>query len=324
MLVCSDADVEAILDFEELLSVVADAFRAQGAGAVERPPRPHFDVGHGLSDAGRPLGTGLTMTAYIHGADHYATKLASVFPENDAHGLPTVQAQLALTDARTGEPTAYMAATQVTNARTGCIAGLAAHRLSVDGPVRLALIGAGALARTSARAVASATTLQSIRVYSPSDSRHECAADLDAFAPDVTAVESPADAVADATVVVTATTSETPVFDGNDLPTGTVVVALGAYTASMQEVDERTVGRAATVFGDVPGEVAETGDMQEAGVDEDDIVPFSDVVDGRAGREHADEILLVDSVGSATLDAAAAEYVYDRALDTGRGETVSL
>lgn len=321
-MVCSEDDVAAVLEYGPLLDVVANAFRAQAAGRVERPPRPHFPVGRGR-DGDEPLGTGLAMPAYVHGAPYYATKLASVFPGNDDRGLPTVQAQLALSDAETGSPVAYLGASRLTDARTGCVAGLAARKLTT-GPVRLGLIGAGAVARASARAVAAATDLESIRVYSPSDSREDCAADLSELADDVRAVDSPTAAVESLSVVVTATTSETPVFDGDALPAGTLVVALGAYTAEMQEIDATTVERAGRIFGDVPAEVAETGDMRAAGVGSDDIEAFADVVAGDAGRESSDEILLVDGVGSAVLDAAAAEHLYERAVEAGVGHEVDI
>ena len=77
MLVCADDDVAALLELEELLSVVADAFRRQGRGEVERPERPHFPIGTGV-DGDESLGTGLTMPAYLHGDETYATKLVSV------------------------------------------------------------------------------------------------------------------------------------------------------------------------------------------------------------------------------------------------------
>jgi alanine dehydrogenase len=321
MLVCTDDDVAAVLSYAPLLEVVADAFRAQAAGRVERPPRPHFPVGRDR-DGDDPLGTGLAMPAYVHGAPYYATKLASVFPGNEARGLPTVQAQLHLSDAETGSPVAYLDATRLTNARTGCIAGLAARELSTP-PVRLGLLGAGAVARASARAVAAATDLEAVRVCSPSDSRTACAADLADLPATVRAVDDPA-AVESATVVVTATTSETPVFNGRDLETGAVVVALGAYTAEMQEVDAAIVERAARIFGDVPEEVAETGDMRAAGVGVADIVPFASVVTGEAGRDSPGDVLLVDAVGSAVLDAATAEHCYERAREAGVGREVDL
>ncbi|MFC7155427.1 ornithine cyclodeaminase family protein [Halomarina halobia] len=321
--VLSDDDVAAVLDLGDLLPVVADAFRKQGEGAVERPERPHFHVGAGL-DGPEPLGTGLVMPAYVHGAAHYATKLVGVHEGNAERGLPTVNAAIALTAADTGRPAALAAGTRITNARTGCIGGLAARELA-NRPVRLGVLGAGAQARWQVRAIVAATGVERVRIYSPSESRERCAADLRAeLATDVAAVDAPAAAVEDATVVVTATTATEPVFPGDALAPGALVVAVGAYTGEMQELDPRTVERAARVFADVPEEAAATGDARAAGLDASDFVLFPSVLTGESGRQGEEEILVVESVGSAVLDAAAAEHVLERAREAGRGTTVPL
>ncbi|MFB6298853.1 MAG: ornithine cyclodeaminase family protein [Halobacteriales archaeon] len=324
--ILSDGDIASVLDLPSLLDVVEDAFRKQGQGAVERPDRPHFPVGIGLDDEtpSEPMGTGLTMPAYIHGADYYATKLVGVHEGNAERGLPTVQAQIALTEAATGRPTAFMAGTRITNARTGCIGGLAARELG-NAPVTLGVIGAGTQARWQTRAIAAATDLEAVRIYSPSDSKYDCAADLrELIDSDVTAVETPTDAVKDATVVVTATTATEPVFPGDVLTPGTVVIAVGAYTGEMQELDPRTFERAAHFFADVPEEVATIGDAIAAGLDAADFVPLSDVFEGIAGRTDPAEIIVVESVGTAVLDAASAEHLYEAAIDADVGTTASL
>jgi alanine dehydrogenase len=344
--VLSDAEVADCLDLVDLLPVVREAFVRQGRGEVERPERPHFPVGTGL-DGTDPKGTGLVMPAYVHGADHYATKLVGVFERNALEGssrersecdgvhegnaergLPTVNAQIALTEADTGLPAAYMAGTRITNARTGAVGGLAAAALAVGDSVTLAILGAGTQARWQARAVAAATDLESVRVYSPSDSKHECAADLredlDLPANAVEAVESPAAAVRSANVVVTATTATEPVFPGSTLEPGALVVAVGAYTAEMRELDATTFDRASRVFADVPEEVAEIGDLLSADVDADELLAFSAVLEGTVGREFDNEILVVESVGTAVLDAATAEYVFEEAEATDVGTDVAL
>lgn len=323
--VLSDDDVADLLDLTDLLDVVAEAFRKQGAGEVERPERPHFPVGTGLDpDAPlEPAGTGLVMPAYVHGSDHYATKLVAVHEGNAERGLATVNAQIVLTAAGTGLPAAFLAGTRITNARTGCIGGLAARELAT-GPVTLGVLGAGTQARWQTRAVAAATDLREARIYSPSDSREACAADLREDGIDATAVESPEAAVEGATVVVTATTATEPVFPGEALDPGTVVVAVGAYTAEMRELDTTTFARAGQVFADVPEEVAEVGDLVATGLGVEDLRPFSAVVDGEAGREADDEIVVVESVGTAVLDAAAAEYVFEAAERDGVGTEVEL
>lgn len=324
MHVLSDEDIASVLDLSALLPVVESAFVKQGRGEVERPPRPHFPVGEGLTGP-EPLGTGLVMPAYIHGARFYATKLVGVHDGNAERGLSTVNAQIALTEAETGLPAAYLSGTRITNARTGCIGGLAARSLSVSGEgdrdgIDVGVVGAGTQARWQTRAIAAATTVDSVRVYSPSDSRVDCAQDLQAEGLDARAVDSAREAVEDADVVVTTTTATAPVFDGEHLSPGTLVVAVGAYAAEMRELDATTVDRAAQLFADVPEEVAETGDFPAH--DASAFTPLSAVFEGEASRRDGDEILVVGSVGSAVLDAAAAEHCYERARAEGVGSAV--
>ncbi|ADB60422.1 Ornithine cyclodeaminase [Haloterrigena turkmenica DSM 5511] len=326
--VLSDGDVASVLDLEELLPVVADAFEKQRAGEVERPERPHYPIGTGLDpDApDDPAGTGLCMPAYVHGADYAATKLATVVEDNPERGLPTVTAQIEVIDAETGRSVGYLAGNRVTSARTGCIGGLAARELAVDGPLEVAVIGAGTQARWQIRAIAAAAGVdrfESIRVFSPSDSRIDCARDLESeLGVAATPVESPREAVTDADVVVTATTSTEPVFPGEALADGALVVAVGAYTPEMRELDDETIARAARVFADVPDEARETGDLR--GHEDLEVRPFGDVVAGADGRESPAEIVVLESVGTAVLDAATAEFVFDRAVERGLGTTVSL
>ncbi|WP_255191722.1 ornithine cyclodeaminase family protein [Natronobeatus ordinarius] len=320
--ILSEADVTQLLTVESLLSPVEDALIKQGAGEVERPDRPHFPIGAGLESAD-PLGMGLTMPAYIHGEPYAVTKLVSVHEGNEARGLPTVQAQIALTDARTGRPVAYMAGTTITNARTGCIGGLAANYLASD-PIRLAVIGAGAQARWQTRAIAATSTLEAVRIYSPSDSKHDCASDLREEGLPVTAAETAADAVEGATVVVTATTSTEPVFPAAALTDAELVVAVGAFDESMQELEPAVVDGATALFADVPEEAAATGDILPTAYSASDLHPLSDVFTGSTSRPAADGFVLVESVGSAVLDLAAATTVYQLAEAEGVGTTVSL
>jgi alanine dehydrogenase len=321
--VIADDDVREVLALEELMPVVADAFRAQRAGDVERPPRPHYPLGTGLDDAnpGRALGTGLAMPAYVHGSETFATKVATVHDDNPERGLPTVHAQVLVGDAATGEPVAFLAGERVTNARTGCIGGLAVEHLTRP-PVRLAVFGAGTQARWQTRAVAAATDLASVAVYSPSDSKEACARDLAGeLDADVRAADSPEDALADATAVVTATTSTDPVFDAADLPDGAVVVAVGAFTESMMELDSATVDRAARIYADVPGEAVETGDLAGR-VAVSALHEFADAFDDPP--VDADDVVVVASVGSAVLDAATASWVTERARKRDLGVDVPL
>jgi alanine dehydrogenase len=321
VLVLSEAEVRECLDLAGLVDVVGDALEKQAAGDVERPDRPHFPVGAGL-DGDEPTGTGIAMPAYVHGDEQYATKLVGVHEGNAERGLPTIHAQVVLTDARTGVPEAFMGGTTITNARTGCIGALAVRELAPDS-ITLGVIGAGAQARWQTRAIDTVAALSDVRIYSPSDSRFACAEDLSDEGIPARAVDSPAAAVEGADVVVTATTATEPVFPADALEPGTLVVAVGAFTEEMQELEPAVLDRAGEVFADVPSEVAETGDILAANLDAADLVAFGGMLADGYERD-ADEVVVVDSVGSATLDAAAGTTVYRQAREEDAGTEISL
>ncbi len=306
--VLSEQAVRESLELSTLLDTVEEALIRQASGAVERPPRPHFPIGAGIKGDGTdPLGTGLAMPAYCHGDPYFATKLVAVNEGNRERGLPTIHAQIVLTDARTGVPEAVMDGTVITNARTGCVGGLAVRHLAPE-TATLGVLGAGAQARWQIRAIAEVTSLEQVRIFSP-NSRESCAQMLREEGIPATAVASPREAVADADAVVTATTSTEPVFPADALAPDALVIAIGAYTAEMQEVPAATLDDASAVFADTPKEVAAIGDLQASSVDESDLIALGELFQtGYSGGGS----LVVESVGSAVMDVAAAQQVYEQ------------
>lgn len=324
--ILSETHVESLLSVSNVLPVVETAMIKQSRGEVTRPERPHFPVGKGI-DTERPdeaLGTGLTMPAYIHGTDYYTTKLASHFSENKALGLPTITSQIVVNDAKTGLPIAVMDGTYITAIRTGCIGGLATRELAED-PVDLAVIGAGTQARWQTRAISTTTDLKRVRVYSPTDSRFSCANELNnELDARVEPAESPREAVKDANVVVTATSATSPVIDGEWLEPDALVIAIGAFSSEMQEIDQKTISRACTVFADVPEEAVETGDLIETQLVADDLIPLGDLFLREDTSHSTDNILVVKSVGSSIFDAATATHVVEMAKSKDIGECIEI
>lgn len=318
----SDEDVSTVLDLDTLLVATRDALIDQFRGRVVRPDRPHYPIGAGLRGED-PLGTGLVMPAYIEGAPYAVTKLATVHEGNPDQGLPTVHATIAVTDAETGQPVAYMDGQRITNARTGCIGGVAADAFT-EGELTVGVLGAGTQARWQTRAIAAACPVDQVRIYSPSDSRDRCAVDLRGESIDAVAVHSPAAAVSGADVVVTATTSTEPTFDGDDLPGNALVVAIGAFTPEMRELDRRTLERASVRYADVPEEALETGDIPAAYADA--LKPLGSALAGqdRSAQSEPGDIIVVKSVGTAALDAAVAATVLDAAIDQELGQMVPM
>lgn len=313
--VLSETDIASVLDLEALSDEIERGLVKQARGEVERPDRPEYPVGTGL-ESEESLGISLVMPAYIHGSPYFATKIVGVHEGNAERGLPTIHAQIVLSETDTGCPVAFMDGTTVTNARTGCIGGVAVRALK-DGPVALGVLGAGAQARWQTRAIGAAIDVASVRIYSPSDSKNDCAQALRSDGFDATAVDEPDAAVEDASVVVTATTSRKPVFAAEALRDDAVVVAIGAYTREMQEIEATVIESASTVYADVPSEVTKIGDLRATDLDETDLVPLGMLLSDE--NEPPTGTHVVESVGSAVLDAAAAEHLFTNAVETEVG-----
>jgi len=96
-------------------------------------------------------------------------------------------------------------------------------------------------------------------------------------------------AVAAADVVVCATSSPTPLFDGAALGEHAVVVAIGAHTATTREVDSAAVARSTVVVESRASALRESGTvlvpMAEGALAEGDLVTLADVVRGAAAPD---------------------------------------
>ncbi|MGH7264516.1 MAG: ornithine cyclodeaminase family protein, partial [Candidatus Rokuibacteriota bacterium] len=141
---------------------------------------------------------------------------------------------------------------------------------------------------------------------------------------------SAAAALREADVVVTATTSSGPVFDGGDLRPGTHVDAVGSFQPTTRELDTETIRRARVFVDTFEGAWHEAGDLllpiQEGAITRAHVLgELADLVTGaRPGRLASDDVTCFKSVGFAIEDAVTARLAYDRARATGRGTQVDL
>lgn len=145
----------------------------------------------------------------------------------------------------------------------------------------------------------------------------------------IVVARSPAEAVRGADVVVTATTSGTPVFAAADVGPGAHVNAVGAFRPTERELDGELVARARVVVDTREGCLAEAGDLvipiAAEQIDPTAIAELGEVGLGRRpGRTRADQITVYKSVGHAALDVAMAGEAIRQAEALGLGREISL
>jgi len=310
MLLLSDADVERLLTMREAIDAVERAFGEYAKGSVLMPPRSTLR----LSRFG---GSVSLMPSYLEEAEALATKIISTYPRNQERGLPTIIAWITVNDPETGMLEALMEATYLTAVRTGAVTGVAARYLAPGDSRVAAVIGCGAQGRTQAWAVAETCQLDEIRVFDVSRERMRRFADEmeTRLGVDIAAVDSGAEAVRDADIVVTATTSREPVIRRGWLGDAVHVSAIGSFYPDHRELDTETVREAKVVVDSREAVLAEAGDLlipiKEGAITEDHIyAELGDLVLGRKeGRSEDDGLTVFKSVGLAIQDSSVANLV---------------
>jgi alanine dehydrogenase len=312
VLVLSEAEVASLLDLDELLAGLADAFQILSAGRTSVPPRVGAFAEAGILAA---------MPVYLPGVA-LGAKLVTVFPGNHERGRPSHQALIALFDPEDGTPSAVMDGTRITATRTGASAAVAADALARTDAEVLAILGAGVQGRSHLETFPRVRDFREIRVASRTP---EHAVALAAEHPAAKAVDTFAEAVAGADVVCCCTDAREPIIQAAWLAPGTHVSSVGGTFGD--ELDAATV-RGGRVFVEWRGAVTSAppaGASELQGLDPVTVTEIGEVLAGtRPGRTSADELTVYKSTGHAVEDAVAAQLVYQRAVQAGAGQTVIM
>ncbi len=329
-LLLTRSDVESVLTMREAIAAVEEGFRRLALGQVLMPQRTAIRIAahHGLH---------LGMPACIAGDEDgddpgvLALKVVTVYPENPKQGLPTTIGTLLLNDPRTGALQAIMDAGYLTAMRTGAASGVATRHLARADARTAGVFGAGAQARAQLSAVCEVRPIERATVCDPAgDARERFAADMSArLGIPVTATENPRECLRN-DIVIAATSSRTPIFEGSWIEPGTHINGIGAHSADARELDAEAVRRCRIIADHVPACLAEAGEfilaIREGAITESAIdTSLGEVIAGlKPGRRSPEEITFFKSVGLAVQDAATARRVYELALAAGAGTEIRI
>src|SRR5919112_1695176 len=299
-----EAAVSHLLRIEQVIPAMERALADFSSGKVVQPLRVMVPVAEHRGFLG-------LMPAYT--GEALGTKLVAFYPHNT--DVPTHHATILLFKPNTGEPLVTMDGRLITEVRTAAVSAVATERLARRDASVLAIIGSGVQARSHLEALRLVRDFREGRVWSP---RH-----AGAFAEEhgVLAAASAEEAVREADVVVTATTSSTPVLSGEWLSPGAHINALGAPRPDWRELDDEALRRARVYVDSREAAFKESGDVIAAG---EIFAEVGELVTGaKPGRRSAEEVTLFKSLGLAVEDVATADLVYGQAVDTGSAEEAS-
>lgn len=318
VLFLSKQEVDGLLTHPETAAAVERVFLADGLGQVRIPPKEVMPMG------------GKNALFAMPGCD-YALGVAGVkwtnFYPGHPRGLPTCWSHvLVLSRVEDGQPYAILDATGITARRTAAGHGVvAAKYLARPEPRVLGIVGCGVQGCAAMQAFPLAFPLECIKVFASPRSLARARSVLESCAVPVRPVSSMEALAEGCDIILTATTSETPLLRAGLVPEGCFVDAMYAFhdvdPALSRTADKWVLGQ---WDADRP-EILEDPDTAGA-VDARDVYgTLGEIVCGKKpGRRRPEERIVFTHMGMAALDIAVADLAVQKARAQGVGQLLQL
>lgn len=322
-LLLKKSDIKDLVDMDDILLVVEEAFKEYALSRVQMPPKSYLFF---------KMGDLRIMPSYLEVPGVAGVKCVNSHPKNPKeYSLPTVMAIIELVDPADGFPLTIMDGTWVTDMRTGAAGGISVKYLARPDSKKLGIIGAGRQAYTQLMAIKSVLDIEEVSVYcrTPSSREEFAKKTSKKYGIDVIPARTAEEAVKDKDIIVTATPSTKPIIKSEWTPPGVHICAIGADAPGKQELDPEILIRG-RVFVDSWEQASHSGEinvpLKEGLLSKDDIEgTLGQVIIGEIpGRIKDDEITIFDSTGLSIQDMATAALIYERASKKERGVEISF
>lgn len=317
----TNQEVELLADYGEIIPRLEAAYRAQVD--LSELERQTFSLSEEMSYL-------YILSGHLPERRVMGAKLVSLHVNNVARGLPRIRGVLVLMDATDGSLLCVMEAESLTAIRTASSSAVASLHLANPGPQDLGFLGVGTQARAHLEALGSIFEVDRICAFDVVPERIEGFLQAaNRFAKGrLQAMGSAAEVVAEATIVVAATTSKEPVIRGSWLKPGQHIISIACTGPNAAEVDVETIRRSRIISDSLDTALRECGDfVLPFGRDDPHLAErglnLADVVSGRApGRTSAEDITLYKSAGSFIQDGVVGDIIYRKATKESLGRKV--
>ncbi|MBA4096000.1 MAG: ornithine cyclodeaminase [Rhodospirillum sp.] len=317
MRVLNGDDIRRLVTIADLIEPIAAAMMGVSQREAQLPLRQAVPLG-GQDKFG-------VMPGALGGDASYGAKLLSLFPRNPDRGLSSHSGVMLLFDRKTGLPRACLDASVLTALRTAAASAAATRLLARPDARRLAIIGAGEEAEGHLVAMRAVRPLDTMAVWSRNRDKTE------AFARkhDIVAAPTMAAALADADIICTTTSATEPFLAAAMIPEGAHLNAVGGSMPYLRELLPdcvSTLGFFTDYRPSLEAQAGEVIDARAAGLVPPDwqATEIGEVIAGtRHGRTGETQRTVYRSLGVASQDLAAADFIVARATECGRGVDVA-
>lgn len=308
----TEEDVRELLDMPAAIEAVEESFRHLADDTARNVPRA------------RATAPGIILHSMCASAEY----LGLVGWKNYTTRRDGARFHTAVYEIETGEMAALIEADYLGQLRTGAASGVATEFMARTDATAVGLFGSGKQARTQLEAVCHVRKVDRVEVYSPDETHRTDFADemSERCDTEVVPVPVPNKALADKDILICATSSKTPLFEGRNLEEGMHLNVIGSNFPAKAEIDVDAVRQADVIVCDSIAQCRqEAGDLLpavEAGVTDWRLMhELGDVVAGtETGRARPENVTLFKSVGLAVEDVAVAGKLLEQARAAGRGQ----
>ena len=323
MRILNEQEILRTVTLDEVMAAVEDAFRIYESRNFFMPDRVHID------NERKTLLYMPCMAAGILG-----TKYLTLFPENIPKGLPTIYGLMILNDFETGKPLCILDGKILTALRTGAVGGTGIRHTTPESLASAGLVGAGVQGYYQLMYAARVRDIKTVSLYDVNTAKLPAYAEsLQKILRPETRVEICKDTtelLAKSELVITATTSKTPVLpdDANALR-GKHFIGIGSYKPVMREYPDSLCTVVDNLFIDAEIAKEETGDIAqplESGLlTEGQVRSFGEYILRGTDKEAVKgSTTLFKSVGMALFDIVIANVIYRKAEQGNIGHSVAM
>ena len=306
--------IKNILEQLDLVPMIEEGFMAYSQGKSIVPP-----VGELTFD--QPPGDVHIKYGYIIGKTYYVIKIASGFWENEKYGIPNGQGMMLIFEQKTGQPRAILLDdAMLTDIRTAIAGQICAQRLS-NNIRKIGIIGTGLQARLQVEYLSKITDCKDVLVWGRNTKKMNLYKDdMKKLGFEVVLAESAKSVASECNLIITATASNEPLLNENDILNGTHITAMGSDTPGKRELGPGIIKSADLVVADSIDQCQERGEiacaLRDGDISKQQIVELGDVLSGKKlGRQNEKQITVADLTGVAVQDIQIATAVFKTFLE---------
>ena len=307
MQILTRQQIDLVLAQSNLLPAIEDAFVAYSNNLGCVPP-----VGELLLEKGEVH----IKYGYIKGGEHYVIKIASGFYQNPQLGLPSSNGLMLLFSQQTGELVCTLHDEGcLTDHRTALAGAICAKYLSPKNTSAIGIIGTGIQAQLQAIKVSQTIGCRSINIWGrcPENSAR-VAKTLTNAGLMATAHDNIGSVTSKSEIVITTTPAKHPLLFQQQIPPGTLVIAVGSDTPYKQELDIELLEKAHRLIVDSRTQSQSRGEVSQLlrsnKLDKSKLYELGEVIAEGPLPAKNDEIVIADLTGIALQDLKIAEAVY--------------